>query len=94
MAEILLADLDFPASLLEIFERKHDLIALKLLLYFYLHSECDIGFFELLTISVTELQEHLDTTGVNWCYDNLFSRIDSWRKRNVSQFKTVAEIEG
>ncbi|XP_021700105.1 uncharacterized protein LOC110676460 [Aedes aegypti] len=48
-------------------------------------EQYDISVFELLTISVDELQQHLQPTSVSWCYDNLFSRIDSWRKRNKTQ---------
>ncbi|XP_062701043.1 glutamic acid-rich protein-like [Aedes albopictus] len=48
-------------------------------------EQCDIGLYELLTLSLQDLKEYLEQTGVNWSYENLFERITSWRKRNKTQ---------
>lgn len=55
---------------------------------------CDIGIFELLSISIQELEQFLEPTGVSWCYDQLYAIIDSWRKRNVcfNHYSTVVQI--
>lgn len=46
-------------------------------------AECEIDAFELLTICVDELQQYLQLTGANWCY-NLFYRLVDETKREFS----------
>lgn len=58
-----------------------------MLLYLNLNeiSECEVGLFELLTISAEELKQQLEQTDVEWNIDIVFKLICSWRERNVSR---------
>ncbi|XP_055543334.1 uncharacterized protein LOC129728887 [Wyeomyia smithii] len=51
-------------------------------------TECGIGLFELVTISVEELKEYLDRTDIQWNLTVVFELIRSWRKQNPSSSST------
>ena len=46
-------------------------------------SGCDIGLFELLTVTIEQLKALLEPTETLWKYDELFGLIAAWRVRNV-----------
>ncbi|XP_058446976.1 uncharacterized protein LOC131427624 [Malaya genurostris] len=45
-------------------------------------EQSGIGVFELLTITVEQLQTYLEPTETAWKYDDLFNNIAIWRQRN------------